>query len=456
MAQPNVLLIVCDQLRHDSVGYAGIRPVQTPNIDALAAEGLAFSNAFTPLPVCAPSRQSMLTGVQPESVGALFNYNFINTDGADPSVPTWVSELKDAGYRCAYTGSWDASPHGTPEAFGYESLFDEDAYEREIKSRYGDIAYEGGWFGCTNPLPVTDTCTGRICQSAETFIRENAGTPWHIWVDLTDPHLPCRPCQPYDTLYSPEDMTPWPGFGDTFENKPYIQRMQIRNWHLEDLAWSDFAPAVARYFGVITQTDAAIGNVLRALRESGQDDNTLIILLSDHGDTCGDHGMLDKHYILYDSVVHVPFIVRPPKAAGIAPSTVTKFACSSLDIAPTVEHFCSLEAGSARHGRSVTDYLERDDTPDYAVFTSNGQQFGLFTQRGIRTEKYKYIWNLTDTDEFYDLSEDPGEKHNAVSDPAYKDVIAELGTKLFEELRRRGDPFASEWVRWQCGHKTGL
>ena len=104
MARPNVLFIVCDQLRYDSVGYAGIYPVKTPNIDALAEEGLFFKNAYTPLPVCAPSRQAMLTGVQPDSIGALFNYNFIKTNGANPEVPTWVSELRDNGYKCAFTG----------------------------------------------------------------------------------------------------------------------------------------------------------------------------------------------------------------------------------------------------------------------------------------------------------------------------------------------------------------
>ena len=78
--------------------------MKTPNIDRLASEGLFFENAYTPLPVCAPSRQAMLTGVQPDSIGALFNYNFINTRGADPSIPTWVSELKDRGYRCGFAG----------------------------------------------------------------------------------------------------------------------------------------------------------------------------------------------------------------------------------------------------------------------------------------------------------------------------------------------------------------
>ena len=101
--------------------------------------------------------------------------------------------------------------------------------------------------------------------------------------------------------------------------------------------------------------------------------------------------------------------------------------------------------------RSATDYADGTAAPEFAVFSSNGQQFGLFTQRGIRTERYKYIWNLTDVDEFYDLTLDPGEKVNRASDPAYREIMKDLGEKLLGELRRRGDPFASGWIGWQCG-----
>jgi len=449
MSKPNVLLIVCDQLRYDSVGYSGIYPVKTPVMDALAADGLYFKNAYSPLPVCAPSRQSMLTGVQPDSIGALFNYNFVKTNGANPDVPTWVSELHDHGWKCGFAGHWDASPYGNENAFGYETIFDGGAWSREINEKYGSISYTNGWFGETNPIAFEDTKTYRICKSAADFIRaNNASEPWHLWVDITDPHLPCRPSAPFDTMYKAEDMTPWPGFGDTFENKPYIQKKQIENWHLEGKTWEDFAPTVARYFGMISQTDAAIGQVIDALKATGEYDNTLIILTADHGDTCGSHGMMDKHYILYDDVVHVPMIVRHP---SLGTGIVDKFNCNTLDIAPTVEKITGLEAESKRHGRPVSDYLDGTETPDYAVFTSNGQQFGLFTQRGIRNAKYKYIWNLTDIDEFYDIVNDPGELHNLAGDPQYKDIMKEMGRLLVAELKRRGDPFTSGWVEWQCG-----
>ena len=249
-------------------------------------------------------------------------------------------------------------------------------------------------------------------------------------------------------MYKPEDMEPWPGFGDTLENKPYIQKKQLENWHLVGKTWEDFAPTVARYMAMVTQTDASIGRILDLLEEKGQLDNTLIILTADHGDTSGDHGMMDKHYILYDGVTHIPFIVRWPQFGH---ADVQKFACQCLDLGPTIEDVCGVHTDFPRHGRSVRAYIDGSETPDYAVFTSNGQQFGLFTQRGIRTEKYKYIWNLTDIDEFYDLEKDPGEKVNLAGDPAYADIIRQLGETMYRELQRRGDPFANGWVGWQVG-----
>lgn len=449
MDRPNVLFLLCDQLRYDCVGRAGIRPVQTPCMDALADEGLFFENAYTPLPVCAPARQAMLTGMQPDSIGALFNYNFLKTNGADPAKPTWVSALRDSGYHCGFAGHWDASPHGSECDFGYESLFDTAAYNREIAAKYGSIDYTGSWFGCTSPLAHEDTKTYRICQSALDYIKKCGDEPWHVWVDMTDPHLPCRPSEPFASMYRPEDMEPWQGFGDTLENKPYVQRKQIENWHLTGFTWADFAPTVARYYAMITQTDAAISRIIDYLRTTGQLDNTLVILTADHGDTSGDHGMMDKHYILYDSVVHVPFIVRYP---ALGHTRISKFACNCLDLAPTIEDVCRLpQPDQPRDGRSVRAYTDGSETPEYAVFTSNGQQFGLFTQRGIRTERYKYIWNLTDIDELYDLAKDPGEKHNLAENAQYDGVKKELGALLFAELQRRRDPFANGWVGWQLG-----
>ena len=448
--KPNVLLILCDQLRYDCVGAAKKYDIKTPNMDLLARDGMFFENAFTPLPVCAPARQAILSGVQPDSIGALFNYNFIPTCGASVKNPSWITNLKNDGYKCGFAGKWDASPTNKPADFGYEVCADFGEYGRFIGEKYGNIDYGGGWFGCSNPIALEDGKPHWVMTRAAEFIEQSKDEPWHMWVDIPDPHLPCRPSAPFDTMYSPGDMVPWDSFGDTHENKPYIHAKQIESWNLGGLEWEDFAPTVARYFGMISQIDDAIGILIKKLIETNQYEDTVIILTSDHGDTCGGHGMLDKHYILFDDVTHVPLIMRYPKGLGVG--RCKKFVSSALDIAPTVEELCSLGGTDYKHhGRSVTGSIDGSNAREFSVSSSNGQQFGLFTNRCIRDEKYKYIWNLTDIDEFYDLANDPGELVNKIDDAQFADIIESMKPKLFDELVRLGDPFANGWLSYQLG-----
>lgn len=448
--KPNILLILCDQLRYDCVGAAKKYNIKTPNMDSLAEEGIFFENAFTPLPVCAPARQAIVSGVQPDSIGALFNYNFIPTAGASVKNPSWITNLKNDGYKLGFAGKWDASPYCSPVDFGYEICADMGEYGRFINEKYGNINYHGGWFGCPHPVEIPDDKPHWIMSKACEFIERSKDEPWHMWIDIPDPHLPCRPSKPFDTMYSPDDMTPWDSFGDTHENKPYIHSKQIESWHLENLEWKDFAPCVARYFGVVSQIDHALGTVIEKLKETNQLEDTLIILTSDHGDTCGGHGMLDKHYILFDDVTHVPMILRYPKALGSG--RCKNFVSSALDIAPTVEEICSLSGSEYKHhGYSLTNAVNNKNAREFSVSTSNGQQFGLFTNRCIRNRRFKYIWNLTDIDEFYDLEKDPGELINEIDNIEYAEIIAEMKPKLFDELTRLNDPFANGWLSYQLG-----
>ena len=249
-------------------------------------------------------------------------------------------------------------------------------------------------------------------------------------------------------MYKPEDTVPWDSFGDTFENKPFIQQQQIHNWHLENMTWGDFAPTVARYYAMMSQIDDAVGNLVKILENKGILDDTLIVFTSDHGDTCGGHGMMDKHYILYDDVTRIPLIVRYPKAfeQGIV---CEEFVSNCLDFAPTVETLASLEPAGVRHGTPLMDTLAGKNPEKFAVSTSNGQQFGLFTQRSIRNRRYRYIWNLTDIDEFYDLELDPGEKVNRINCTEYAEIQKEMKGQLKVALKRRNDPFCNSWVDWQ-------
>ncbi|HBP38273.1 MAG TPA: sulfatase, partial [Clostridiales bacterium] len=189
------------------------------------------------------------------------------------------------------------------------------------------------------------------------------------------------------------------------------------------------------------QLDDAVGLMLASLRELAAERNTLVIYTSDHGDLCGGHGMLDKHYVLYDDVTRVPLIMRWPDR--IKPGLrIREFVSNCLDLGVTLGDLCQLEGVRPGHGLSLAVLLDGQAQPerDYAVFAGNGQQFGLYSQRGIRTADWLYIWNATDIDELYEVAADPGQKNNRIADPALAGILSQLRLRLHRELKRRDDP----------------
>lgn len=449
--KPNLLLIVLDQLRYDCIGCANKYPVKTPNIDKLAGEGVFFDHAFTPCPVCAPARQAMLTGRMPDSFGALFNYDFIPVPSLCPERTYWPMLLLNAGYKTAFVGKWHASRSYSAGDFGYEQVFNLSDYYAFVKEKYPEVRYKNGWFGEENPVPFEDAQPHFMAEKACRFIEEYAasGFPWHLRLDLTVPHLPCRPSRPFSRMYSPSDTVEWDGFGDTLENKPYIQKQQVMNWRLENKSWKEWSVTVSLYYAMISQIDDAIGKIISVVEKTGESENTAVIFTSDHGDLCGSHGMIDKHYVLYDDVLRVPLIIKWPEKCK--PSRRHEFVSNCLDLPATIGDICGIPVDSG-HGKSLMPLLtgQEQQRAAYAVSSSNGQQFGLYTQRSIRTTEWKYIWNLTDRDELYNIKEDCGEKINLAGRKEYEDALKNLRKLLYDELMRLEDPFVkSGWLNRQ-------
>ena len=446
----NLLLINADQLRHDCVGYRGLRPVKTPALDRLAAESVVYTKAFTPLPVCAPARQALLCGRHPDSFGAQWNYDFMPTPTVRPEW-CWPRQLRDRGWNTAYLGRFHVSPALTPADFGYGDWISWQGHKDLLKEKYSDVEYTGGWMGCESPIPVEDSGTHWMADQAVAMIERYAaeGRPWHIWVDYEEPHLPCRPSAPFSTMYDPESIEPWDGFGDSFEHKPYCHKQQTLSWKTDELNWNDdFSHMVARYYGVVSQLDQAIGRILDALEHTGQKDDTIVVFTSDHGDMCGSHQMLDKHYVLYDDICRVPLIVRYP---GKLHRECEEFVSNCLDLPFSIVDWLGLEHPETEHGQSLPLEAGEDDAcRNKIVCTSNGQQFGLYSTRMLRDERYKYVWNLTDVDELYDLEKDPGEKANLIAEESQQERIADMRRELCSLLERHGDRFVkSEWIRRQ-------
>lgn len=460
--RPNILLITADQLRYDCIGSSGKYPVRTPHLDRLAAQGTVFDSAYSHIPVCGPARQSLLNGRRAETFGALWNFSgALPIASLEPVHYSWARTLSEHGYASAFLGKWGVHPTLDPTAFGYDAYIGEADYGRFAKSLYPHVTYTNGFFGEANPIPLEHSRTHWLAARAvETMERLQAsGSPWHMALHFPEPHLPCRPSGRFAAMYDPERIPEWDGFRETFAGKPYMQRQQLYNWGIEHYAWADWAPVAARYYGVISQMDEAVGLVLDALDRLGATDDTLVVFTADHGDMCGSHRMMDKHYVLYDDVVHVPLLIRYPGVAEPG-TTCSRFVYSFLDLPPTLLELLSLrlpEAGQL-HGRSLLPLLSGavDRAADSAewreevVASYNGQQFGLYTQRMIRTAEWKYIWNLTDTDELYDLAADPAELVNRIGDPRHAALVAKLRRRLYDTLKADGDAIvANEWTERQ-------
>lgn len=453
--RPNILFILSDQHRYDCVGRSNAFPVKTPNIDRLAAQGMWFSNAFTPIPLCCPARQALLNGRRPEAFGGLWNYdNTLKVSALEPNEYSWPRDLQKCGYKNGYVGKWHVNPVHTPLEYGFDTYISEGDYGAFRQEKYPGIKYENGWLGETDPIPLEDSQTHWMAYQAIELLEEytRSDVPWHIRLDLPQPHLPCRPAGEFAHMYNPGDVPVWGSFYDELAGKPYIQKQQLYNWGIEDYTWKDWAPIVARYYGIISQMDNGIGRVLNKLDELGISEDTIVIYSADHGDMCGSHRMMDKHYVLYDDIVRVPFIIRWPARIEEG-SQCDSFVYNCLDLPPTVLEVLGLEPGEDFAGRSLLPLLSGEKVEDWrkeVVSTYNGQQFGLYTQRMIRDDRWKYIWNTTAEDELYNLEEDPWELNNLIHTRDYDGLVSEMREKLYHELFNCGDGLVkSPWMKHQ-------
>lgn len=457
----NLLVIMVDQLRYDCLGFTGCPAASTPHLDRLAREGAWFDRAYTSLPSCCPARQSFLTGLRPEQLGAHWNFDItLPVASITPERFTWTQALKRQGYRMGYVGKWHVSPDYTPLDFGYDAYIPESSHLDHLHEKYPGLQYREPFLGEPDPLPLEDTATHYLAQRAMDMMEDMAaqGGPWHLRFDLSEPHLPCRPAAPFSGRVDPASLEPWGSFSEDFHKKPYIQAQQPVSWGLEAMTWADWAPVVARYHEAVSQMDDAVGRLLDKLRALGQEEHTVVLFTTDHGDMGGSHRMLDKHYVLYEDVTHVPMILKAPGRTRPG-QRVQGFTCHTLDLAPTLLEWMGAEIPDTLQGQSLWPLIagEAQAGRDHVISSGNGQQFGLYCQRMLREERYKYIWNLTDADELYDLEQDPWELDNRIDDPALTATLARMRRRLYEGLARARDPLAGMWTARQLleGKKLG-
>ncbi|MHB0874729.1 MAG: sulfatase-like hydrolase/transferase [Anaerolineae bacterium] len=453
MPGPNILLVHSDQHRYDCLGATGHPLIRTPHMDCMAREGVLFTHAFTPCPLCVPSRNSLLFGQWPSQHRAIGNQHTEIPFPARDGLPSFSQALRDGGYYLGYVGKWGVHPARKPTDFGFHDYVPADGYERwRAGQGLPPAPHDNGWFGEADPHVAPEQ--SRMGWGADVAIRlhraaADAGRPFFIRWDPSGPHLPNVVPEPYASMYAPRDIPPWPSFPDPLVGKPFIQAQQRRTWELDGWTWEQWAPVVSRYLGDVSLMDAQLGRVLQALDESGLADDTLVAYTCDHGDTCGGHGMIDKHYIMYDDVVRVPLILRWPRRLP-AGGRCDGFTAHALDLAAT---FCDAAAvpmpGSFRGASLLPMALGqvRGGTDAFSCYF--GGQFGLYSQRMVRDRRWKYVWNATAEDELYDLTADPAELHNLAAEPATRTELQRLRHRLVERMEATDDMLLNQWTRAQ-------
>ena len=218
-------------------------------------------------------------------------------------------------------------------------------------------------------------------------------------------------------------------------------------WGIRDWTWQQWQEIVSYYFAVITELDHHIGRVIAALERHGLLDDTLVIYTTDHGDFCGGHGLIDKHFSMYDDIVRVPLVLRWP--AGIAPNSVCDaFVTHELDIARTLLDAAGIAAPDSFMGMNLLDLAAQRVPHRTDIFSQYfGTESGMYSVRMVRDRDFKYVYNPTAFDELYDLRNDPGEIHNRIDDPGLKDELARLKQRLSAWMSSVRDPLDNFWIK---------
>ncbi len=447
LSQPNLLFLITDQQRADTVEPATL--CQTPYLDRLAAGGTRFSRCYAPNPICSPTRASLMTGLLPHSHGMVDVTHAVPPYRAElqAGLPFWSQRLQNAGYQTGYFGKWHIERTNRLENFGFE-LYEVEQYqqlqglvERNVQMAPVCRVRQKGYkdfllYGVTDN-PVETTPEYQLYSDGIDFMRravQRPERPWALFLSTEAPHDPYVAPRRYYQRYDPADIPRPASFEDDLSNRPGIYRRIQRVWR--DLDWLQFAEATACYYALCSLIDDQIGRILAVLEELGQAENTIIVFLSDHGDYMGAHRLLLKGIPAFEEAYRVPLILNGP---GIPAGRQIEQIVSLLDLAPTL---VELTTGGKFdcHGRSLVPLLQGDqpDWPAEAFAECHGQRF-YYTQRVLWRDNLKYVFNGFDEDELYDLAADPHELRNLAGDPADRAALESLARRMWEIIRETGD-----------------
>lgn len=470
--QPNIILIITDQQRYDTVNALGFPHVDTPTLDRLVREGVTFTDCHITAPSCAPSRASLFTGYYPHTTGILKN--------ADQWRHSWVEWLAAAGYYCVSVGKMHTFPYETPLGFQERYVVEnKDRYlegryyfdewdkglrarglvkqQRELYRRRPDYRERLGAFEWE--LPEETHPDNFVGDLAAWWIETKPPPPGPLFLQIgfPGPHPPYDPIPRYAEPYlerelplprvSEEDLAGQPPpFGAMRRHNAAVDHDSVV--HLLDPTPEQLHRQRAYYLANVTMIDERIDRLLGALEARGYLDDAVVIVTSDHGDALGDHGHSQK-WTMYDCVTRVPLIAWSPsrfpggrRLAGL---------CQLMDIGPAILELAGVRMSPALEAISLLPALRGEDWTgrDY-VFAEHGRD-GILQETAfmsmVRDRGWKLVHFLDEPfGQLFDLAGDPAEERNLWDDPAHAGRKREL-LDVLREWRIRSQYQTREWAR---------
>jgi arylsulfatase len=454
-ARPNVLLLMVDQMRGDCLGADGNRVIRTPHFDRIAAEGARFRCAYSSTPTCTPARSALLTGLSPWNHGML---QMINMAERYPFEKPRA--MHEAGYYTAVVGK--NHYHLQRNVHGYQmALLDESGrvespdFRSDYRSWFSSLAPNLdpdatglGWNDYrARPyaLPEKLHPTTWIAQTAVNFLETyNRPEPFFLKVSFERPHSPYDPPERFWKMY--EDA-PLPKAQVGKWAAHYAPRSDSSNdiWH-GDVGEAEVRNSRRGYYGSISFVDEQIGRVFESLEKRRLLEETLILLISDHGDMMGDHHLWRKSYA-YESSARIPFVMRWP--AGLLScerGRVIDQTVELRDVLPTLLDAAQVTEHPPLDGRSLLPLIA-GKAPEWRPYLDleHGVCYSPRNHWNALTDgREKYIYHAYDgTEQFFDLSHDPAELNDLASATAASARVANWRGRMIEHLAPRGEA----WVR---------
>ena len=451
--KPNILLLMTDQQRWDAMGCSGDW-VQTPNLDRIAGEGVRFNNCVTTSPVCVPTRLSLATGLYPHNTGVWNNME--HTMSAE--TPTWMQSVRNSGYRTSLFGKTHLHPHNG-DLREKEGLMNEYGLDdvNEIggpRASSGVLSHmtamweeKGLWKGyradyrerfSTKPYLVRPSTLGfenyadvYVGQQAKQYLQNyDRQAPWCCWVSFGGPHEPWDTPEPYASMYDPNDMPPPRPSVTSIGDRPrgYLDnKMDQMNPKFES---GEVGKLRADYAGNVTLIDAQIGEILEAIADRGELENTVIVHCSDHGEMNGDYGLIYKNNFL-NGAVRVPLLVRTPETVkNAAEDLVCESPVEWIDIGPTLVELAGGEIKHRQFGKSLSPVLADTEAThrEFAISEISGEIMLLNQEWKIAINKERQPYLL------FNVQDDPDETNNLAGRPEMKELETELRLHILEHL----------------------